>query len=158
LCSSTPRREGLRGNEATLVCKRRLSRQRRRCSGGGCQSTLSPRRTSLALRLCSVLAVPSAASRCSSAAELLLMLEASLDPLFMWQQSDVASLKFVPVHPASSVFLEAALSANEPLTGLPLPPPLDLIFDIQAMPSSPSTFPKLKRKVTRHHTTRAPQY
>jgi hypothetical protein len=48
------------------------------------------------------------------------------------------SLKFVAVHPASSVFLEGAFSANEPLTGLPLQPPLDLHFDIQAMLSSPT--------------------
>ena len=88
--------------------------------------------------LCAVLAVPSAASRCNSAAELLRMLEASLDPLFTWQLFDVASLKYVSVHPASSVYLERAFSANEPLTGLPLPPPLDLNFDIQPLLSSPA--------------------
>jgi serine/threonine protein kinase len=88
--------------------------------------------------LCSVLNLPSAASRCSSAAELLRMLDASLDPLFTWQLFDIASLKYVPVHPASSVFLERAFSAIEPLTGLPLPPPLDLNFDIQALLTSPA--------------------
>jgi hypothetical protein len=88
--------------------------------------------------LCSVLTVPSAASRCSSAAELLRMLDASMDPLFVWQLFDVASLKYVSVHPASSVFLEGAFAANEPHAALPLPPPLDLIFDIQALLSSPT--------------------
>jgi serine/threonine protein kinase len=88
--------------------------------------------------LCSVLAEPSADSRCNSAAELLRMLDASLDPLFIWQLFDVASLKYVSVHPASTVFLERAFAANEPLAALPLPPPLDLIFDIQAMLSSPT--------------------
>ena len=88
--------------------------------------------------LCAVLAVPSAASRCSSAAELLRMLDASMDPLFKWQLHDAASLKYTSVHPASSVFLEGAFSANEPITGLPLPAPLDLFFDIQAMLSSPT--------------------
>jgi serine/threonine protein kinase len=87
--------------------------------------------------MCAVLAAPSAASRCNSAAELLRILDVSMDPLFMWQLFDAASLKYVPVHPASSVFLEAAFSANEPHTGLPLSPPLDLIFDIQALLSSP---------------------
>jgi serine/threonine protein kinase len=86
--------------------------------------------------LCAVLAVPSAASRCNSAAELLRMLDASMDPLFVWQQFDSASLKYVSVHPASSVYLEKALSAHHPHTVLPLPPPFDLIFDIQALLSS----------------------
>jgi WD40 repeat protein/serine/threonine protein kinase len=88
--------------------------------------------------LCAVLAFQSSASRCSSAAELLRMLDASLDPLFTWQLFDVASLKYVSVHPASSVFLEGAFSANEPLTGLTLPPPLDLNFDIEALLTSPA--------------------
>jgi serine/threonine protein kinase len=88
--------------------------------------------------LYSVLAVPSAASRCNSAAELLRMLDASMDPLFVWQLFDVASQKYAPVHPASSVFLEGAFAANEPHAALPLPPPLDLIFDIQALLSSPT--------------------
>jgi serine/threonine protein kinase len=88
--------------------------------------------------LCAVLAVPYAASRCNSAAQLLRMLDASLDPLFIWQQFDVALLKYASVHPASSVFLEAAFAANEPLPALPLPPPLDLNFDIQALLSSPT--------------------
>jgi serine/threonine protein kinase len=88
--------------------------------------------------LCAVLAIPSAASRCSSAAELLRMLDVSMAPLFIWQQFDVTSLRHESVHPASSVFLEGAFSANEPLAALPLPPPLDLIFDIQALLSSPT--------------------
>ena len=66
------------------------------------------------------------------------MLDTSVDPLFVWQLFDVASLKYAPVHPASSVFLEGAFAANEPHAALPLPPPLDLIFDIQAMLLSPT--------------------
>jgi uncharacterized protein YjbI with pentapeptide repeats len=85
--------------------------------------------------LCSVLAVP---FRCNSAVELLRMLDSSLDPLFIWQCFDAASQKYVSVHPASSVFLERAFSANEALASLPLPPPLDLHFDIQALLSSPT--------------------
>ena len=88
--------------------------------------------------MCAVLAVQSSASRCNSAAELLRMLDASLDPLFTWQLFDVASLKYVSVHRASSVFLEGAFSANEPLSVVPLPPPLDLNFDIQALLTSPA--------------------
>ena len=45
--------------------------------------------------LCAVLAVPSAASCCNAAAELLRMLDASIEPLFIWQLFDVASLKNV---------------------------------------------------------------
>jgi serine/threonine protein kinase len=88
--------------------------------------------------LCSVLTVPSAAFRCNSAVELLSVLDSSLDPLFIWQCFDAASQKYVPVHPASFVFLERAFSANEALASLPLPPPLDLHFDIQALLSSPT--------------------
>ena len=88
--------------------------------------------------LCSVLAVPSSAFRCNSAVELLRVLNSSLDPLFIWQCFDAASRKYVLVHPASSVFLERAFSANEALASLPLPPPLDLNFDIQALLSSPT--------------------
>jgi serine/threonine protein kinase len=88
--------------------------------------------------LCAVLSKPSAASRCNSAAELLRMLDASTNPLFNWQCFDVASHKYVPVHPASSFFLEEAFSSSKPFTALPLPPPLDLIFDIQAVLSSPA--------------------
>jgi serine/threonine protein kinase/WD40 repeat protein len=88
--------------------------------------------------LCSVLATQSAGSRCSSAAELLCKLDAGIDPLFIWQFCDPHTQHYVSVHPASSVFLEGAMSANEPLTGLPLPPPLDLVFDIQALLSSPT--------------------
>ncbi len=62
--------------------------------------------------LCSVLAVPNAASRCQSAAELLRKLDASIDPLYIWQFFDNASNKFLSVHPASSVALEDAFAAN----------------------------------------------
>ena len=87
--------------------------------------------------LCAVLAVPSAASRCNAAAELPRMLHASMEPLFMWQLFDVASLKNVCLSiPRHLCFLEGAFSSNEPLTGLPLPPPLDLMFAIQALLSS----------------------
>jgi serine/threonine protein kinase len=86
--------------------------------------------------LASVLAVPDAASRCKSAAELLQKLDASVDPLYIWEEHDVATNKYVAVHPAASVALEEAFSANQPHTMLPLQPPLDLIFDIKALLSS----------------------
>jgi hypothetical protein len=86
--------------------------------------------------LCTALAPQLAGSRCSSAAELLRILGASIDPLFIWQLFDSEVQRYVPVPPASSVFLEGAFSANEPLTGLPLPPPLDLVFDIRDLLSS----------------------
>jgi serine/threonine protein kinase len=86
--------------------------------------------------LCSVLAVPDAASRCQSAAELLLKLDASIDPLFVWQRYDNTANKYVSVHPASSYALEEAFAADKPFTMLPLQPPLDLIFDIKALLSS----------------------
>jgi len=86
--------------------------------------------------LFSVLAVPDAASRCKSAAELLQKLDASMDPLYIWEQYDVASTNFVSVHPASSVALEEAFAANQPHTMLPLQPPLDLNFDIKALLTS----------------------
>jgi serine/threonine protein kinase len=60
--------------------------------------------------LCSVLAVPDAASRCQSAAELLLKLDASIDPLFVWQRYDNTANKYVSVHPASSFALEEAFA------------------------------------------------
>ena len=86
--------------------------------------------------LASVLAVPDAASRCKSAAELLQKLDASVDPLYIWEEHDVATNKYVAVHPAASVALEEAFSANQPHTMLPLQPPLDLNFDIKALLSS----------------------
>jgi serine/threonine protein kinase len=85
----------------------------------------------------SVLAAPDAASRYTSAAELLRKLDASMDPLFIWQCYD-ATHEFVSVHPASSVALEVAFCANQPHTMLPLQPPLDLNFDIQALLTSPT--------------------
>jgi serine/threonine protein kinase/uncharacterized protein YjbI with pentapeptide repeats len=87
--------------------------------------------------LCAVLAVQSAALRCNSAAKLLRLLDASMDPLFVWQRYDCTIQKFVSVHPASSVALEEAFSAEQPHTMLPLQPPLDLNFDIQALLFSP---------------------
>jgi serine/threonine protein kinase len=86
--------------------------------------------------LASVLAVPDAASRCKSAAELLQKLDASVDPLYIWEEHDVATGKYVAMHPAASVALEEAFSANQPHTMLPLQPPLDLNFDIKALLSS----------------------
>jgi serine/threonine protein kinase/GTPase SAR1 family protein len=88
--------------------------------------------------LYAVLAAPDAASRCSSAAELLRKLDASIDPLFIWERYDVVVQAYVPVHLASSVALEAAFSANQPHTMLPLQPPLDLQFDIQDLLVSPT--------------------
>jgi serine/threonine protein kinase/ribosomal protein L13E len=86
--------------------------------------------------LASVLAVPDAASRCKSAAELLQKLDASVDPLYIWEEHDVTTNKYVAVHPAASVALEEAFSANQPHTMLPLQPPLDLNFDLKALLSS----------------------
>jgi serine/threonine protein kinase len=83
--------------------------------------------------LCSVLAVSDFASRCKSAAELLRKFDASIDPLFQWQLFDASAQKFVPVHPAASFALEEAFVANQKHTMLPLQPPLDLNFDIQAL-------------------------
>jgi hypothetical protein len=66
------------------------------------------------------------------------MLDASMNPMFIWQHFDVASHKYASAHPASSVFLEATFAANEPHTGLPLPPPLDFNYDLQVLLSSPT--------------------
>jgi serine/threonine protein kinase len=86
--------------------------------------------------LASVLAVPDAASRCKSAAELLQKLDASVDPLYIWEEYAVATGKYVAMHPAASFVLEQAFSDNEPLAQLPLQPPLDLVFDIKSLLSS----------------------
>jgi serine/threonine protein kinase len=86
--------------------------------------------------LCSVLLVSDAASRCNSAAELLRKLDASIDPLYIWQRHDNTANKYVSVHPASSFVLEQAFSENDPHSMLPLQPPLDLNFDIKALLSS----------------------
>jgi serine/threonine protein kinase len=88
--------------------------------------------------LCAVLAPQSADLRCNSAAKLLRLLDASTDPLFVWQRFDCTIQKYAAVHPASSVFLEAAFSAEQPHTMLPLQPPLDLNFDIQLLLSAPT--------------------
>ena len=79
--------------------------------------------------LCSVLA-PDAASRCSSARELLIQLDASFDPMFQWQMYDSSQHCFVPVHQACAFVLERALSANEPQASLSLQPPLDMNFSL----------------------------
>jgi serine/threonine protein kinase len=86
--------------------------------------------------LASVLAVPDAALRCKSAAELLQKLDASIDPLYIWEEYDVTASKYACMHPAASFVLERAFSENEPLAQLPLQPPLDLVFDIKALLSS----------------------
>jgi serine/threonine protein kinase len=86
--------------------------------------------------LASVLAVPDAASRCKSAAELLQKLDASMDPLYIWEEYDATAGKYACMHPAASYVLEMAFLANDPLAQLPLQPPLDLIFDIKALLSS----------------------
>jgi serine/threonine protein kinase len=85
----------------------------------------------------SVLAVTDAASRCKSAAELLGTLEASTNPLFIWQYYCDENNTFVTVHPASSVVLEEAFSAGKARTALPLQAPLDLQFDITDLLVSP---------------------
>jgi hypothetical protein len=86
--------------------------------------------------LASVLAVPDAASRCKSAAELLQKLDASADPLYIWEEYDATAGKYACMHPAASFVLETAFLANEPLAQLPLQHPLDLNFDIKALLSS----------------------
>jgi serine/threonine protein kinase len=86
--------------------------------------------------LASVLAVSDAASRCTSAAELLRKLDMSVDPLYIWEEYDVGIGKYTCMHPAASFVLERAFVDNEPLAQLPLQPPLDLVFDIKAMLSS----------------------
>jgi serine/threonine protein kinase len=85
--------------------------------------------------LASVLAVP-AASRCQSAAELLQKLDASADPLYIWEEYDPTASKYVAVHPAASFVLEQAFADNDHHAQLPLQPPLDLVFDIKALLSS----------------------
>jgi serine/threonine protein kinase len=80
--------------------------------------------------LVSVIGVAETSSRCASAAELLRKLDAAIDPLFVWQCFDTSTQQFVSVHPAASFALEEALSANQPLTMLPLQPPFDFHFDI----------------------------
>jgi len=86
--------------------------------------------------LASVLAVSDAALRCKSAAELLQKLDASADPLYIWEEYDATAGKYACMHPAASFVLETAFLANEPLAQLPLQPPLDLNFDIKALLSS----------------------
>jgi serine/threonine protein kinase len=86
--------------------------------------------------LASVLAVPDAASRCKSAAELLQKLDASVDPLYIWEEYDATAGKYVCMHHAATFFLETAFLANEPIAQLPLQHLLDLHFDIRALLSS----------------------
>jgi serine/threonine protein kinase len=86
--------------------------------------------------LSSVLAVSHTVLRCKSAAALLQKLDASTDPLHIWEQYDFTSKKFESVHPAASVALEEAFLANQSYTVLPLQPPLDQNFDISALFSS----------------------
>ena len=88
--------------------------------------------------LVSVIGVADARFRCFSAAELLRKLDASVDPLFIWQRYDDSTQQYALVHPASSVALEEAFSATQPHTMLPLPPPFDLNFDIEELLSSPT--------------------
>jgi serine/threonine protein kinase len=88
--------------------------------------------------LCSVLLLSEVTSRCASAAELLRKLDANIDPLFLWQYYDSSKQVFVPVHPAASFALEQAFTAGEPAASLPLKPPLDLNFDLQALLTSPT--------------------
>ena len=87
--------------------------------------------------LCSVL-VPDAVSRCTSATELLRILDASINPLFVWQFYSTSKQAFVSVHAAASFVLEKAFVASEPAASLSLKPPLDLNLDIQALISSPT--------------------
>jgi serine/threonine protein kinase len=87
--------------------------------------------------LCSVLDAPFS-SRCNSASALLRMLQTSVDPMFIWQRFDVASLHYISVHPAAFVKLENAFLAMQPHVTLSLQAPLDLNFDIEALLSSPT--------------------
>jgi serine/threonine protein kinase len=71
-----------------------------------------------------------------SARDLLQLLEASIQPLFEWQV--FTGTAFVAVHPAAEFFLENCLINRDSGTLLPLPPPLDLCFNIAGMLSSSS--------------------
>jgi serine/threonine protein kinase/GTPase SAR1 family protein len=84
--------------------------------------------------LASVLAVPDAASRSKSAAELLQKLDASLDPLFIWEEYDAIAGKYACMHPAASFVLETAFLAERACGHVPHP--FDLNFDIKALLSS----------------------
>ena len=77
-----------------------------------------------------------AACRCCGAVELLQLLDTTIDSLFEWQVYDEVEHKFMTMHPASSFFLEKALSANQPAASLSLQPPFDLNFDVRDMLSS----------------------
>ena len=85
--------------------------------------------------LCSVLA-SDAASRCSSAAELLQMLSASEDPLFEWQYFETLTQTFTTVPAAAAFVLEKSFTANQPHASLSLQPPLDLNFDVRPLVKS----------------------
>lgn len=76
-------------------------------------------------------------SRCRNARDLLRLLEASIHPLFEWQVFTGSA--FVAVHPAAALFLENCLMSRDKDslgTSLPLPPPLDLSFNISGMHAS----------------------
>jgi len=85
--------------------------------------------------LCSVLA-SDAASRCSSAAELLQILSASEDPLFEWQYFETLTQTFTSVPAAAAFVLEKSFAANQPHASLSLQPPLDLNFDVRPLVKS----------------------
>jgi serine/threonine protein kinase len=82
--------------------------------------------------ICSGLAADPAC-RCGSAAELLQLLDSSIDPLFVWQLYDVAAHTFTLMHSASAFVLEKAFSANQPAAILTMQPPFDLNFDLRDM-------------------------
>jgi hypothetical protein len=105
--------------------------------------------------LASVLAVPDVTLRSKSPAELLQKLDASIDPLYIWESQDLITNKFVLVHPAASYVLERAFSNGEPFAQLPLQSPLDVIFDIEALLSSATALGSAtERSSGKKHATR----
>lgn len=70
--------------------------------------------------------------------EVQLTTDTSADALFKWQYFDEISLTFVSVHPAAFAVLDEAFLAGQPMAYLQLQAPLDLIFDIEEILSSPT--------------------
>lgn len=105
--------------------------------------------------LCSIFA-SDPSSRCSSAEELLQILDASIDPLFEWQFFDKSTNAFTPVHPAAAFVLEKCFSSCQPQTSLSLKPPLDLNFDIQPLLKSAMALEKLGEQTQRSTGIKVP--
>jgi len=97
------------------------------------------------VRQCTLANPKSRPQRMSEILQLLLQIQdvqltsdTSADALFKWQSFDEISLTFVNVHPAAFAVLEEAFLGGQPMARLSLQAPLDLIFDMKDMLSSPS--------------------